>query len=175
MGDGSAAIRLCTPEDCDGVISIGRETYFETFKELNTPENMAAYLDSAFAPEKIKAEMADPFSAFYFLYVEAKLCGYMKVNEGDAQTDLRDPEALELERIYVRRSFHGSGFGKLLMEKALALAQDKGKRFVWLGVWEKNTDAIGFYKRMGFVEFARHDFWMGDDCQHDLLLRRDLA
>jgi ribosomal protein S18 acetylase RimI-like enzyme len=45
---------------------------------------------------------------------------------------------------------------------------------VWLGVWEKNEKAIGFYKRNGFVEFDKHLFTLGTDVQTDIMMRREL-
>lgn len=44
--------RQCTIEDLDILQPFSRQRYFETFADRNTPENMTAYLDEAFAPEK---------------------------------------------------------------------------------------------------------------------------
>ena len=48
---------------------------------------MAAYLDKVFAMEKLRAELLDENTAFYFLYSDGKLAGYLKVNEAASQTD----------------------------------------------------------------------------------------
>jgi ribosomal protein S18 acetylase RimI-like enzyme len=141
---------------------------------MNTPETMTAYLDAAFAPDKIQSELRTEGSVFYFLYADGALAGYLKLNIGNAQTDIHDPQSLEVERIYIRREFQGLGFGRVLLEKAAAEAITLGKSFLWLGVWEKNENAIAFYKKHGFYVIGTHGFVMGDEVQNDFLLRREL-
>jgi ribosomal protein S18 acetylase RimI-like enzyme len=166
--------RKCDIDDLATLQSLSRSTYDITFRHLNTPENMAAYLDSAFDLEKLRGELNDPDSEFYFLYADGKLAGYLKLNEGAAQTDINDSDSLEIERIYVTREFQGCGLGGVLMDKALEITKARGKAYVWLGVWEKNEKAIGFYKRYGFLETGHHSFVMGDEVQSDFVMRKDL-
>jgi ribosomal protein S18 acetylase RimI-like enzyme len=77
----------------------------------------------------------------------------------------------ELERIYVAESQKGKGLGKLLIEKALERAAFYQNDWLWLGVWEENTKALTFYKRLGFEPFGNHLFYMGDDPQNDHLMK----
>ena len=102
--------------------AIAYQAFDDAFGHQNTPANMNAYLEAAFSKAKLEAELQDPRSAFFFLYNDDVLAGYLKVNEGDAQTDLRDPLALEIERIYVLRDFQGLGLGKALLAKAMEIA-----------------------------------------------------
>jgi ribosomal protein S18 acetylase RimI-like enzyme len=106
---------------------------------------------------------------------DQKEIGYLKVNEGAAQTELKNLQALEIERIYVKKEFQDKKVGQLLFEKALELAKLQGAPYIWLGVWEKNLKAIRFYKRNGFVEFDKHIFKVGTDEQTDLLMKIDLS
>ena len=167
-------IRPCTGEDLAVLRDFSRRTYFETFSKQNTPENMAAYLDDAFETEKLRRELEDANSAFYFLYRGETLAGYLKLNEAPAQTDLHDPDSLEIERIYVGKEFQGMGLGRRLMEHAISTAVQRGKAFAWLGVWEKNTKALAFYRKNGFYPIGTQTFVMGDDPQTDYLMRKDL-
>jgi diamine N-acetyltransferase len=167
-------IEPCGAGDADLVQAIGRETYDETFRPLNTDETMNAYLAEAFAREKILAELCDPGSRFFILRADGEPAGYLKVNEAPSQSDLNDPSSLEIERIYVRARFKGRGLGRLLMEHALGLARGAGKAYAWLGVWERNADAIAFYEKMGFREAGRYSFRMGDELQTDWIMRKDL-
>lgn len=167
-------IRLCPASEVALLRDIGEETYEDTFRHLATPEDMAAYLKEAFNLDKIAAELANPDSRFYFLRVDGQLAGYLKVNDGPAQSDLQDPEALEIERIYVRAPYQGRGLGAKLIDFALELAREMGKRSAWLGVWEKNTAAIGFYQKMGFEIAGTHVFRMGEDAQSDYIMRKEL-
>jgi len=83
-------------------------------------------------------------------------------------------ESLEIERIYIKKEFQKHGLGKYLLNKAIELAMECNKRKIWLGVWENNENAIGFYKKMGFVQTGTHSFYMGDDEQTDFIMTKTL-
>lgn len=154
---------------------VSKQTFSEAFSDCNAVENMEQYLNKGFTLSKLAAELKNPNSIFYFAKVNDEVVGYLKLNFGDAQTDLKDPKALEIERIYVIKAFYGKKIGQQFYHKALQVAEDKGVEYIWLGVWEHNLRAISFYQKNGFIEFATHDFWLGDDKQTDKLMRLKLA
>ncbi|MDF2902615.1 MAG: spermine/spermidine-N-acetyltransferase PaiA, partial [Bacillus sp. (in: firmicutes)] len=59
--------------------------------------------------------------------------------------------------------------------KALEIAIECNKKKVWLGVWEKNENALTFYKKMGFVQSGAHSFYMGDEEQVDFIMTKTTA
>lgn len=168
-------LKPCIMEDIDELRTLSIQTYHETFSAFNTPENMEKYLRCAFDREKLCRELSDKNSMFFFLLSGEKLAGYLKVNEAPSQTDVNDPASLEIERIYVSGEFQGEGLGRYLMEQAIRMAVERKKKYVWLGVWEKNEKAIRFYKRNGFCKIGTHSFVMGDDVQTDHIMRKDLS
>ena len=153
---------------------IGRQTFEETFAESNSAENMAIYLEEAYAYEKISAELNDPNSFFYFAMMDQDVIGYLKLNMGVSQTELKDNDALEIERIYILKDFHGKKVGQLLFDKAIEIAKEQQVAYVWLGVWEENKRAIHFYTKNGFVEFDQHVFVLGDEAQTDIMMKLQL-
>lgn len=153
---------------------IGKQTFIETFSAVNSEENMSKYLEESFTIEKLTNELNDTNAEFYFATEDNNVIGYLKVNFGDSQTELQDKNALEIERIYVLKEYHGKNIGQLLFEKAIQIANDKNKEYVWLGVWEENLRAIQFYKKNGFVEFDKHIFVLGDDAQTDIMMKLQL-
>ncbi|HNM23821.1 MAG TPA: GNAT family N-acetyltransferase [Saprospiraceae bacterium] len=167
-------IQQVTPEEIESLQRIGRQTFFETFAAGNTEENMRKYLEEGFSTEKLSAEVADNNAEFYFARAGDTVVGYLKLNFGAAQTELKDEQAVEIERIYVQKEFHGKKVGQLLYEKALEVANQHKAAYVWLGVWEENLRAIQFYKKNGFVEFDKHIFKLGDDEQTDIMMKLPL-
>jgi diamine N-acetyltransferase len=153
---------------------IGRQTFFETFAAGNTEENMKKYLEEGFSLEKLTSELNDQNCAFYFALTDNTTIGYLKLNFGQSQTELKDNRALEIERIYVLKEFHGKKVGQILYEKAIQIAKQTNAAYVWLGVWEENPRAINFYKKNGFVEFDKHIFKLGDDEQTDIMMKLQL-
>lgn len=171
---GNIEITKATLNDIDQLQKIGRQTFEETFSESNSEENMKSYLEEEFSKEKLTAELNDINSEFYFSTFNKEVIGYLKINFGASQTELKDSKALEIERIYVSKEFHGKSVGQLLYDKAIQIAKQKNSDYVWLGVWEENPRAISFYKKNGFVEFDKHIFKLGNDEQTDIMMKLKL-
>jgi ribosomal protein S18 acetylase RimI-like enzyme len=167
-------IKKVTLVDIEALQQIGKQTFSQTFSAGNTEENMIKYLEEGFSLFKLKAELSDAYSQFYFAVTGGEVIGYLKLNTGNAQTELKDVNAVEIERIYVVQAYHGKKVGQLLYEKAMQISQEVNAEYVWLGVWEENPRAINFYKKNGFIEFDKHIFKLGDDEQTDIMMRKSL-
>lgn len=160
--------------DLELLQKISRETFSETFAEFNTEADMQQYLTVNLGIERLTEEFNNSFSEFYFARLGNKIVGYLKLNMNSAQTVREDLNALEIERIYVYKEFHGSSIGQQLFDFAMDCARRIKAPFVWLGVWEKNPRAIAFYVKNGFVEFGKHSFLLGEDEQTDILMKIEL-
>lgn len=169
------AIIKATINDIDQLQKIGRQTFYETFASGNTEENMKNYLDEGFSVSKLTTELSNNNAEFYFATLDDNVIGYLKVNFGKSQTELQDDKALEIERIYVLKEFHGKNVGQLLYDQAIQIAGQKKADYIWLGVWEENPRAINFYKKNGFVEFDKHIFKLGNDEQTDIMMKLKLT
>ena len=167
-------IQKVTINDINELQKIGRQTFSETFSGDNSEEDMRKYLDENFSSEKLTAELNNKDSEFYFAVLDNAVIGYLKLNFGASQTELKDNKALEIERIYVPKEYHGQKVGQLLYEKAIQVARQKEVNYVWLGVWEENFRALSFYKKNGFVEFDKHIFKLGNDEQTDIMMKLEL-
>ncbi|MET1249146.1 GNAT family N-acetyltransferase [Sporolactobacillus sp. STCC-11] len=167
-------IKKCCREELQLLQELSSETFHQTFRDQNSPENMTAYLDRAFNTKQLKKEWSNPYSEFFFIYLNQELAGYLKINTDDAQSEKMGDESLEIERIYIRDTFQKRGLGKYLMNKAMEIAKNQNKKVIWLGVWEKNENAIAFYKKFGFVQSGAHSFYMGDEEQTDLIMKKHL-
>ncbi|ASO07407.1 GNAT family N-acetyltransferase [Arenibacter algicola] len=167
-------IRKVNIQDIEKLKEIGKLTFAETFSSENSEEDMREYLEEGFSTEKLKTELTDKNAEFFFAELDDKVIGYLKVNFGQSQTELKDENALEIERIYVLKEFHGKKVGQILYDKAIELAKEKSADYVWLGVWEQNPRAIRFYEKNGFVAFDKHLFKLGNDEQTDIMMKLNL-
>jgi ribosomal protein S18 acetylase RimI-like enzyme len=167
-------IKKATIEDLNFIISLGEQTYTETFAINNTPENNAKYLKENFNPDQLSTEINNPNSLFYLAYYKNQPIGFLKTNQSDAQTEFFKEPTLEIQRIYVLQAFHGKKIGQILLEKAIEIAKQLNVDYIWLGVWEGNHNALGFYAKNGFVTFDKHIFILGDDKQTDLLMKLEI-
>lgn len=167
-------LRQCGLSDLAVLRNLAIKTYWETYGAQNTPENMEAYIRTAFHADQLGRELSDPNSEFFFLYADDVLAGFMKLNEAPSQTDVNDRESLQLERIYISGSFQGMGLGQFLIDSAIQTAVRRKKKYIWLCAWEHNYKALWFYEKNGFWKMGAHTILMGSEEQTDYLLRKNL-
>lgn len=139
------SIRKVELNEIEKLEFIARSTFEETFAKDNTKSDMLAYISEKFNREQLSMELNDPHCYFFFAELYQKVVGYLKLNLSTSQTDYASDDAVEIERIYVVGEFHGRGIGKRLFDHAMNFAVEHNKKYIWLGVWEQNTQAIGFY------------------------------
>ena len=168
-------VRHARAEDATLLAELGARTFEETFAADNRPENMSAYLVSAFGQAQLAAELADPHSLFLIAEIQEVAAGYAKLRAGVAPESVTNKKPIELERLYVSLEWLGRGVGAALMRACIAEAVQKGYRTIWLGVWENNHRARTFYRKWNFREVGEHIFQLGDDPQTDILMERLLA
>jgi ribosomal protein S18 acetylase RimI-like enzyme len=167
-------IRRATIDDAGCLAELGARTFYETFAVDNTPEDMATYLATSFSPSLQAKEISDPNNIMLIAESDGIAAGYAKLEISVAPSCVTGPDSVELSRLYVSREFIGSGVGAALMQLCLSEAKRVGKATMWLGVWERNERAQGFYKRWGFEEVGEHTFLLGSDAQRDLIMQRKI-
>lgn len=168
-------IRHARLRDAGLLAEIGARTFSDTFAADNTPEDMAAYLASAFNPGQQAAELADPQCLFQIAESGGVAVGYAMLRSGNVLDNVTDDNPIELVRLYVSRESLGSGVGAALMQACIAEAKQRGYRMLWLGVWEHNHRAQAFYRKWNFHDVGTHVFQLGDDPQTDILMQRSIS
>jgi ribosomal protein S18 acetylase RimI-like enzyme len=167
-------IRQATMNDAELLTAIGEQTFSDTYAADNTAENLTAYLEGAFTPDKQRAELADDSSCFLIAEVADEAVGYAKLRVGNPPIGADSLKTIELERIYSVKDWIGYGVGSRLMQACLDEAQKRDFDVIWLGVWERNSRAQSFYKKWGFEAVGTHIFQLGDDPQTDFVMRRKI-
>lgn len=168
-------IKKCSLDDILDLQKIYRQTFFETFSEQNSEENMRIFLDKAYSEEKLKSEIENKESETFLAVENQKILGVLKINTGNAETESGLKNSLEIQRIYILKDSKGLGIGTVLMNLAEKKARELGVSFIWLGVWEKNFPAQKFFTDKGFRRFSEHAFVLGDDIQTDFLMKKELS
>ena len=161
----------CTIGDLDLLTKIAAKTFRDAFEADNDAKDFKTYMDNAFSKETLGKSLKTPKVSYSFVYLETEVVGYIKLNEEEAQSDIKSSDSLELERIYVREKFQGKGIGAWILNEVKKITIEKKKTYLWLGVWEHNTEAIKFYEKYGFSKFGTHPYYLGKDKQTDWLMR----
>ena len=173
------SIRLATPDDAPALSVAGRNFFSDTFGSANRPEDMEAYLASAFSEARQRAELAEPGARILLATGRGgDIVGYAHLRLGAAppatSSALADRPA-EIARLYADRRWHGRGLGAALMDATVALATQWGAELLWLGVWEENPRAIAFYAKHDFIDVGGQEFLLGSDRQRDRIMARRLT
>lgn len=167
-------IRPAVLADVETLADLAARTFYDAFADMNTPENIRAYISKAFSISQLASEIKDSLSRFLIAEVDGIPAGYAKLRSGSTPGAIVGAKPIELVRLYVDRKFLGSGVGNDLMQACIDEARNLGHRTIYLGVWEHNHRAQSFYFRWKFRVVGNQIFQMGDDLQLDWLMERDL-
>lgn len=167
-------LRIAGLQDAELLARLGARTFSDQFAADNTAEDMAEYLQKAFSKQKLIDELEIAESVFIIAESEGNAIGYARLLGGSTETCVSDTNPVELVRIYVVQEWKGKRVGSLLMQKCLEEARGRGYATIWLGVWEKNPNAITFYQKWGFEKVGTHTFKLGSDLQQDWIMQRSL-
>jgi ribosomal protein S18 acetylase RimI-like enzyme len=171
----SIALRRAAPADAARLAAFAATAFADTFGAQNRPEDMAAYLATAFGEPIQRAELTDPRCTVFLGERDGEIVGYAMLRDGATPPCVPDTSAIEIARLYAGRRWIGAGIGALLMQRCLVEAASRGRRSIWLGVWERNVRAITFYQRWHFTIVGSQSFQLGEDRQNDRVMARRVA
>ena len=175
MSFAKLTIRRVKIEELGKLLEISRDTFMATYQAHNSAENMQHYLTKHFNKGRLEKELTNSKIHFYFAEWNEEIIGYARINQGDAQTELRFQNSLEIERIYILASYQGQGFGRSLLNKIIEVAKETTLTKIWLAVWDQNKKAISFYERNGFYKAGMIKFMLGNDPQNDHIMKFNLS
>jgi ribosomal protein S18 acetylase RimI-like enzyme len=167
-------LKKVTIDEVETLRQLSIKTFVETYASFNTEADMEIYIQEDLSIETLSREIADRGTEFYFALHMDKPIGFLKINHRSAKDTTPMEKGVEIERIYVLKEFQGMKVGYRLFKEAEHIARNNKYDYLWLGVWEHNSNARKFYERIGFIPFGDHIFKLGQDAQKDILMRKDL-
>ena len=169
-------IRNASGKEAETLADIGRRTFYETWKSVNTEEDLQLYMTKSFDLAKITKEIEDEkVNTFLLAFANDELAGYAKLRNDRSHDQLKETKSLEMERIYVLKKFQDKHIGKALMDESIRLADAGNYEWIWLGVNQENFKAVEFYKRYGFEVFGTKQFVLGTAIDEDFLMKRKVT
>jgi diamine N-acetyltransferase len=167
-------IRQAGAGDAELVATLSRKTFYDTYVNYNSRENMDQFLTEQFTHERLVTEVAQPWHLFYLAYLNEEIAGYVKLRESAVPAELRHEACIEVARIYAVQNAIGKGVGGRLMQTCIDVARQKGKTILWLCVWPPNQRALDFYLKWGFEKCGEQEFMLGNDRQTDWVMMKRL-
>ena len=162
------------PADAHRVSTLAIETFPLACPPGTTRENIDRFCATKLSTQAFEAYLADPRVRIWGAVEAGELVGYVTTVSGEPDDPVivaavRARPTVEISKIYVRASAHGSGIPQQLMSVAVEDAKAVGAQSVWLGVNQHNERANRFYERNGFVVVGERKFQVGDSLEEDFV------
>ncbi|NYJ12817.1 GNAT superfamily N-acetyltransferase [Rhizobium leguminosarum] len=166
---GASVIRRARRSDAEALSGFAARLFRDTYSSDTAASDLDSYIYKNFNSARQETEIADPSAAVFVAMADDLIIGYAHVLVRSA-----DGRSALLNRFYVDAEWRGSGLARGLLD---AVIDESGQRAVSqleLTVFERNSRALAFYKRVGFVAIGSTTFMVGADLQTDVVMQLDL-
>jgi ribosomal protein S18 acetylase RimI-like enzyme len=170
----NVTIRKAGKEDAAILAALGAKTFYDTFHQYHSEEDMQLYIRKAYDEKLIGKNLAKDTVQYFLAFDEDIPVGYSKLIAGSTHEQLATHRNIELEKIYVSKDYFDKKVGMALMVEAIRFAKEVKYETLFLGVWQENERAIQFYTRFGFETFAKRTFQLGSNLCDDFLMKLEL-
>lgn len=191
--------RKATIDDLHQLSYCASRCFEESYGGIDLPEDITAYVASAYNFETLSKEVSSTESLYYVI-VETpaaeptitptnhnndediqnvhsnvnNIIGYFRISWGDQQTDetyrQRD-DTIQIQRLYIRKSYQNLKLGSQMMDIILNfILQQTQSSIAWLTVYSKNPRAVQFYQRYGFNVVGEYIFQMSSGPTIDYIM-----
>ena len=90
------------------------------------------------------------FKAFWCMYDHEGIIGVVAVKA-------LDEISCELKSLYLLEQYHGKGYGRCLLERAVSFAKECGYQKMYLDSLSTSKKAIALYRKNGFVDTPKYN------------------
>ena len=144
-------VRTAGPDDAPALAAFAEHVFRHTFGPDYRAEDMDAYCRDAFAIDHVRGELTDRAYHTVLALARGELAGYAQLRSTAPPPCVAGPAPVELKRLYVDRRWHGGGVAPAMLDRAIAIALQRGAQTLYLSVGQHNHRAIAFYVKHGFV------------------------
>ncbi|CAN5543142.1 GNAT family N-acetyltransferase [soil metagenome] len=172
-------VAAASPSDLDELADVAARTFPLACPPSATEDNIAAFIAAHLSAEKFRGYLTDPERTVLVAKEGNVAVGYAMLIRGlpdddDVRRAVTVLPTVELSKIYVLPSSHGSTASAALMTASLEYARSAGAASIWLGVNQENQRAQRFYTKHGFTVTGTKGFQLGANLEHDYVLTRTL-
>ncbi|HYM35003.1 MAG TPA: GNAT family N-acetyltransferase [Steroidobacteraceae bacterium] len=161
MSNHALIIRNASLADLDELVVFARNAFRDTYRGLDDPQDIEDYCLNELTPNYFSEHINASAAKVLLAISENELVGYAIVTQSPTPECVKTPAAIELARLYLRVDKKGLGLGASLMRAV----QNEARRFhaqsIWLSVYDRNTRAVEFYRKWGFVDVGAKPFRFG--------------
>ncbi len=154
---------------------LATKTFLQTFLPLGRDELVRLHSNRHLNRTEIERLLRGPGYSAFIAIQEDELIGYAALYVSAAQAVEGLCNAVELQRIYLLAPWQGRGWGGKLLDFCIRWAINSGYEVMWTSCWEKNQNALGFFRHKGFCDMASQAYSVGGILHLDRVLCRYIA
>ncbi|HSN40839.1 MAG TPA: GNAT family N-acetyltransferase [Burkholderiales bacterium] len=130
--------------DAGRISALAREIWFAHYPGIISIEQIEYMLAQRYAPRVVQAELKRGDLWWDKLVVGGEIAGFSSCFLTG------EPGETKLDKLYVRQDRQHKGYGGMLIERACAVARERGCSRLVLAVNRNNVNAISAYGKYGF-------------------------
>lgn len=157
-----------TPAQTDSIRSIAEKTYWSTYRDILSADQIRYMLRTIYAGDNIRSQLETKSQMYLLLFEDDESVAFASYAP-KAET----PPVYKLHKLYCLPKAQGKGYGKLLIEEVAKKVLEAGKEILDLNVNRYNK-AKRFYEKMGFEVVYEEDIPIGDYWMNDYVMRKKL-
>lgn len=153
--------------------ALGEATFVETFGHLYPPEDLRAFLIESHSLQAWSAKLTDPqMAVWYAAASDSTPIGFVAVGACKLPIDNPEPDAGEIQQLYVRAHSQNLRLGTRLIALGVEWLEAQHRTPLYVGVWSQNFGAQRFYRRFGFNKVGEYGFAVGKTIDREFILKR---
>ena len=121
----SEYITMIENMDVSDLRQISETTFYDTFEGEYSDDDFNQFFKESYNEKVLLNELNNPNSFHYFYKVNDQIAGYLKLNVGNAQTEPKGEDYLEIQRIYFYKTYQGGEEDKSLFNWLLIKQRTK--------------------------------------------------
>jgi ribosomal protein S18 acetylase RimI-like enzyme len=166
-------LRRASIDDASILAVLGAATFTETFGHLYPPKDLQTFLVGTHSVDAWGRVLADAQRGVWLAEPrDAPPIGFITVGPCKLPIENREPNAGEIQQLYVLARHHNLYLGSRLMDSGLQWLESQGRTPLYIGVWSENLGAQRFYGRYGFKKIGEYGFVVGNTVDREFILKR---
>jgi len=161
-------IRPATLADADCIVKIAHQTWWPTYREILSAEQITYMLNAIYLSDKIAVQIEDGSQQYLILEDDGVPVAFAAYSPRED-----DAEVYKLHKLYCHPQTQGKGCGKLLFNAVVDAVKKAGKSKLDLNV-NRDNKAKSFYEKMGFNVIYDEDIAIGPYWMNDHVMRKEL-
>jgi GNAT superfamily N-acetyltransferase len=147
-------LRVATQQDAVRLSALSTEVWLDTYVTDGLRPSLTQEVNRLFSLQAKSETLGKADTVILVAEHDDLIIGYAQLKYDASHALVPSSAAVELEHLYVQKTFTQQGIGKTLLLQAEAIALLHGANTLWLTAWVGNTRALEFYTCRGYDDLG---------------------